>query len=131
MQDWDDFISDDDDDVDEEEEARRIRNNKVKKALKGKGKERAEDNGRDHERLLCLFEVVDVLGVEVADGAEEGGVEVRVLDLIVGVDAAVCDRVAGVVAGRVRGAARGGEEDLVVLLDEAVRRIVARGLQMN
>ena len=47
MQDWDNFISDDEDDkdVNEDEEARRIRNNRVKKALKGKGKERAEGSG--------------------------------------------------------------------------------------
>ena len=54
--------------------------------------QRAEDDGHDPERLLLFLQIIDALAifrVSVADGAEEGVIEV--LAFSVGVDAGVRD----------------------------------------
>ena len=83
------------------------------------GGQRAEDDGRDPERLLRLLEVVNL-------GATRVGAEERAAKVLVGgkaIEAGVGGGGATVRGGRIAGAA-GGEEDLVVLLDKAVRGVV-------
>ena len=83
------------------------------------GGQRAEDDGRDPERLLRLLEVVDL-------GATRVGAEERAAKVLVGgkaIETGVGGGGATVRGGRIAGAA-GGEEDLVVLLDKAVRGVV-------